>query len=211
MRQNIDAVNAAQLGFDAPLVEAEETNRRAAFVRAHGHLPGTLEKAVPFYRDLIGRHHAAMLAADVGRALALRKEAHRLALVLNHGEPSILAGPEAPGCRLAALTRADNDTVPLWGQEGGFVIDMQGMRVRIVMDGMFGIGARYGTWLNFAAHAVEWDRPFLSPTGYRSFLGLHAEPVPGLTPDAFAAAVIAAHIRTLPKGRPVAIEARYRR
>ena len=209
MRQTIDP--AAQLGFDALLVEAEEANRRAAFVKAHGHLPDTMEKAEPFFRDLIDRHHAAMLAADLGRVLALREDAHQLALVLNHGEPGILAGPEAPGCRLAALTRAEDGTVPLWGQEGCFIIDVEGMRVRIAMDGLFGIGAPYGSWLNFAAHAVDWDRPFLSPTGYRSFLGLRAELVPGLTPDAFAAAVITAHIGKMPKGRPVAIEARYRR
>jgi len=210
MRQNTDGLHAAQLGFDALLVEAEEANRRTTFAKAHGHLPDTMEEAVPFYRDLVDRHHAAMLTADLDKVLALREDAHRLALVLNHGEPGILAGPGAPGCRLATLTRAEDGTVPLWGQEGCFIIDVEGMRVRIAMDGLFGIGAPYGSWLNFAAHAVDWDRPFLSPTGYRSFLGLRAELVPGLTTDAFAVEVIAEHVAQNLKGRLVDIEARYR-
>lgn len=95
---------------------------------------------------------------------------------------------------LARLTAAEPGTVPLWGQEGEFVIEVTGMRVRIEMDGMFGIGAGFSPWMNFSAHAVDWDKPFLSETGYRSFMGMHAALVPGFTPDAFAREVIAAHV-----------------
>ncbi|GAB4363606.1 MAG: hypothetical protein Kow0060_20440 [Methylohalobius crimeensis] len=42
---------------------------------------------------------------------------------------------------------------------------------------MFGIGSTAFYWLGFSAHAVEFDKPFLSSTGYRSFLGVHADPV----------------------------------
>lgn len=208
MRQTIDP--AAQLGFDALLVEAEEANRHAAFVKAHGHLPDSMEEAVPFYRGLIDRHHASMLAADLDGVLALREEAHRLALRLNHGEPGILAGPAAPGCRLAMLTAADPDTVPLWGQVGSFPLDLDGMRIRIEIDGLLGIGASWTGWMSFSAHAIDWHRLFLSPTGYRSFLGLGGALVPGLTPDTYAAAVIAEHVARNLKGRLVEIEAQYR-
>jgi len=101
--------------------------------------------------------------------------------------------------------------VPLWGQTGDFVIAVDGMRVRIEQDGIFGIGCGFSYWPGFSAHAVDLDRPFLSGTGYRSFLGIHAELEPGLTPDAFARKIIATYIAHELKGKPVPIEARYRK
>ncbi len=203
--------NAAQLGFDALLTAADSENRARIFERETGHLPGTMEQALPFYRALIERHHAAMLTAAVDEAMGLREEAHKLALRLNGGEPGIIAGDDAPGCVLACETAATPGTVPLWGQTGDFVIAVDGMRVRIEQDGIFGIGCGFSYWPGFSAHAVDPDRPFLSETGYRSFLGIHAEPEPGLTPDAFAREIIAAYVERELKGRPVPIESRYRK
>ena len=65
-------------------------------------------------------------------------------------------------------------------------------------------------WLGFAAYAVEYDRPFLSETGYRSFVAIGGELEPGFTPDRFAAEVIGAHVRCELKGCLVTIEPRYR-
>ncbi|MCW8087720.1 hypothetical protein [Sabulicella glaciei] len=200
-----------QLGFDALLSAASEENRKRKVERETAHLPGTMAEAIPFYRLLIRQHHAAMFAADVDAAMGLRKEAERLALRLNDGEPGILAGEDAPGCVLARETAAAPGAVPLWGQEGEFTIEVCGMRVRIEMDGMFGIGCGFGYWPGFAARAVDHLRPFISETGYRSFLGIHADPAPGLTPDMFAAKVIAGHIRGEFKGKLRTIEPRYRK
>ena len=61
-----------QLGFDAMLSEARDQNRAREFERETAHLPATMEKAVPFYRSLLGEHHAAMTACDVERVFALR-------------------------------------------------------------------------------------------------------------------------------------------
>lgn len=199
-----------QLGFEGLLTTAAEDNRKRKVERETGHLPGTMEEAIPFYRLLIRQHHAAMLASDVEAAMRLRKEADLLALRLNNGEPGILAGEDAPGSVLSRETAAAPGTVPLWGQEGEFVIVVGGMRVRIEMDGMFGIGSSFGYWPGFAAHAVDHLSPFISETGYRSFLGIHADPVAGLTPDMFAEKIIAAHIRGELKGKLVAIAPRWR-
>jgi len=201
----------AQLGFDGLLLAAAEDNRKREVERETAHLPSTMEEAVPFYRLLIRQHHAAMLAADIETAMRLRKEAELLAVRLNGGEPGILAGEDAPGCVLARETAAEPGTVPLWGQEGEFTVTVNAMRVRIEMDGMFGIGSLFMFWPGFAAHAVDLGQPFLSETGYRSFLGIHADAAPGLTPDAFAGKIIASHIRRELKGRLVAIEPRYRK
>jgi len=73
-----------------------------------------------------------------------------------------------------------------------------------------GICQSMSLWPGFGAYAVDADKPFFSETGYRSFLGLHAEMVPGLTPDAFAREVIASHIRGECKGRLRPVKQEYR-
>lgn len=201
----------AQLGFDALLDDAATANRSRELERSTGHLPGTLPEALPYYRALLDKHHAAMLAGDVGETMRLRQEAGNLALRLNHGDPGILAGPDAPGCALARETAAASGSVPLWGQKGSFIVTVSGARVRIEMDGIFGIGSRFGYWPGFAAHAVDRDRPFISPTGYRSFLGIHAEPAAGMTPDVFAAEILAAYVAKELKGRLVAVAPQHRK
>jgi len=50
------------------------------------------------------------------------------------------------------------------------------MRARIELDGIFGITGSICFWPGFSARAVDYDRPFLSQTGYRSFLGIYADP-----------------------------------
>lgn len=202
--------DTGQLGFDVLLSDAEAANAALRFERATGHLPSGYDEAIPFYRTLIERHHAAMLAADVEAVMRLRNEAHALALRLNGGEPGILAHDDAPGYVLARETAAPEGSVPLWGQDGVFIVDASGMRVRIEMDGMFGIGSTAMFWPGFAAQAVDLDAPFLSETGYRSFLGLAAAPVSGMTPDSFAREAIAAHVRRALKGRLLTIAPRYR-
>ncbi len=199
-----------QLGFDALLRSADEDNRARELDRQTSHLPGTMDEAVPFYRLLIRQHHAAMLAANVDEAMRLRREADLLALRLNGGDSGILAHDDAPGYVLAREAAAPAGTLPLWGQVGEFVITVGTMRVRIEIEGMSGIGSSFCYWPGFAAHAVDYDKPFLSETGYRSFLGIHAEPVPGLLPDEFAAKVIAAHVARDLKGKLRAVKPPYR-
>jgi hypothetical protein len=211
MKRKPNPADSAQFGFDDLLIEAETVNRTAAFEKKFGHLPATMDEALPFFRDLIDRHHAAMLAADLDKVMRLRKESHDLAVRLNNGEPGILAGPDAPGCMLETLSAAEPDTIPLWGQAGCFMVEVQSVRIRIEMDGMFGIGACHMPWLNFSAHAVDWDKPFISETGYHSSMGLYAALEPGLTPKIFAASVLEAHIARSLKGRLVAIEPRWRK
>jgi hypothetical protein len=170
-----------------------------------------MAEAVPYFRLLLRQHHAAMLAGNIDETMRLRGEAGRLALKLNGGKPGILAGPEAPGSTLERESAAVPGTVPLWGQVGSFVIEHEGMPVRIEIDGVFGIGTRYGYWPGFSAHVVDAGRPFLSETGYCSFLGIYADAEAGVLPDEFARRVVAAHVRRELKGRLVSIEERYRK
>jgi len=84
------------------------------------------------------------------------------------------------------------------------------MRVRIEMEGLFGIGAGSMAWLGFSAHAVDQGRPFLSQTGYRSFLGVGGALAPGHTPESFCGAIVDAYVAREVKGRLREIAPRYR-
>lgn len=200
-----------QLGFETLLLDADQTNHTLEFEKRTGHLPDTMAEALPFFVGLLEAHHEAMLSGMVDEAMFCRKEARELALKLNNGQAGILAHPDSPGTMLARETAAPRGIVPLWGQTGSFVVEAAGARVRVETDGLFGIGCVSGFWPGFAAHAVDLDRPFISETGYRSFLGIHAAPCPGLTPEAFAGKVIAAHVAKEMKGRLVPIETRIRK
>ena len=190
-----------QLGFGFDDILEEET----------ASLPSTMEEGIVHYRALLENHHAAMLVADKATAMVLREEGNRLAVNLNNGEPGILGGPDAPGYVLMRETAAQPGTVPMWGQRGDFTVTIGDMPVHIVMDGMVGACASMDIWPGFSANVVAPEKPFISETGYRSFLGVHADLVPGLTPDAFVREVIAAHIKGPCRGKLRLVEEEYRR
>jgi hypothetical protein len=199
---NMHVPAASQLSFEALLSDGAKTNLQRKQDRIYGHLPATLEAALPFYRDLLQRHHDAMMTGDAKAVRALRQEAHDLAYKLNDYQPGILADDDAPGCVLEKLAAAKTGEMPLWGQAANFEIQHGKMRVGIKMDGLFGIGATAMTWLGFSAHAIEKNKPFLSDTGYRSFLGVGGGSLePGIMPDTFVKAVIAAHVDRDLKGK----------
>jgi len=178
----MSAASSGQLGFDALLRSADADNHARTFARETAHLPATMDGALPFFRDQLRDHHAPMLAGNVDETMRLRGQADKLASRLNGGDPGILAGPDAPGCVLERESAAAPGAVPLWGQTESFIVELRGMRVRVEMEGVFGTGSGVCFWPGFAARAVDLGRPFLSPTGYRSFLGIHADLQPGLTP-----------------------------
>ena len=194
-----------QLVFDALLNEADQRHADRAWEKATGHLPATMETAIPFFRALLERHHAAMLAADVEEVRRLREEAAQLALKLNGRRPGFLAGDTSPGCVLRRETESPPGMVPLWGQKGSFILELEMFRVRIEAPGIFG-GLHFDRfWLGFDAHAVDRDRPFLSESGFRSFLSVGAEVWPNITVDLFCRGIFDAHVRDVLKGKLVTI------
>lgn len=176
----------------APRIAATPSRPRAHVSATHAEIaaPVSTDAALTLYRGMIDRHHAALLAGDESAVMDVRKEAHALAVSMNGGTLCGICADGGPGKMLERETRVTSGTVPLWGQTGDFIIDVDGMRVRIEQDGIFGIGASGMPWPGFSAHIVDRDKPFLSETGYRSFLGLTAAMVPGLFPDTFAAEIV---------------------
>ncbi len=186
-------------GFDAMLDEQEAA-----------HLPSAMTEGIALYCSMLEQHNGAMLEGDERRAMAIRKEANRLAVKLNGGEVGILASPDASGYRLMSTTASSPGTVPLWGQEGEFDIKVGSMPVHIKMDGMLGICQSMSIWPGFSATVVESEKPFFSETGFRSFIGVHADSSPGITPDEYARAVVAEYIRSGCKGKLRSVKEEYR-
>lgn len=199
-----------QLGFDALLAEAEGDNAARAFEKEAAHLPSAMPEAIAFHQQQIAEHHAAMMACDFERALAIRSEAHLLAKKMNGGNPCILAHDDAPGCVLARSCAALTGEEPLWGQDGVFDVETSGCSARVTMHGMFGIGATAMTYLGFEVRAIEADKPFLSSTGYRSFLGCSVAPEAGLSTRGFVERVLEHYIHHDLRGRLVPIGAQFR-
>lgn len=192
-----------QLGFGDMLADAADTNAKRAFEKETAHLPDTMEGAIACHQEQIAAHHAAMLACDFDTALAIREEAHLLAQKLNGGEPGFLAHEDAPGYVLARACAAEDGTAPQWGQEGCFDLVAAGASCRVTFRGVFGIGAIAMTYLGFEVRAVDKTQPFISGTGYRSFLGCTVPPEDGMTPKDFAAKIIAHYVETELKGKLV--------
>jgi hypothetical protein len=186
-------------GFDAM-----EEERRTA------HLASDIDTGIAQYRGMLEKHNAAMLAGDEKAAMDIRKEANRLAVKLNGGETGILGGRDAPSYRLMDGTAAARGSVPMWGQQGELDIKVGDVPVHIKMDGMLGICQSMSLWPGFSANVIAPDKPFLSETGYRSFIGVHGDAAPGTTPDEFARDVIAAHIRGECKGKLRTVKQEYR-
>ncbi|MDX8353992.1 hypothetical protein [Cognatiyoonia sp. IB215182] len=199
-------MSSEQLGFADMLHNAARDNAARAFDKETTHLPGTWAEALDYHNQQIANHHAAMLNSDLDLAIDIRKEAHLLAKKLNNGNPGILAGNDAPGCKLDRQAAAQDGLIPMWGQSGTFAIEAAGMQVRVTMGGMFGIGATAMPYLGFAARAVDRTKPFLSATGYRSFLGCTVPPVPGLMVDGLVRRILRAHVTHDLGGRLVPID-----
>lgn len=183
---------------------------RAAFNEETRHLPRAKDEGITFYRGLIGRFNEVILAGDMKAAEALIAEAHNLAIKLNGGDVAIFADVTSVGNILERETAAPLGRVPLWGQiSEGFVIQpMAGLNVRIVMEGMLGIARDPVS--SFSAHAVDLEKPFISDTGYQSFIGWKFPFSPGMRPDDYVNTALARHIKRHLKGMLYMIEPSYR-
>ena len=83
------------------------------------------------------------------------------------------------------------------------------MRLQVSMEGIFGIGATAMPYLGFSLRAVDYDRPFLSETGYRSFLGVSVKPEPQMDVAGFVRRVVEVYVKQELKNRLVPIAKQY--
>lgn len=114
--------------------------------------------------DVLRAYDGAVMASEKAGAEVLREQ-YRAAVWKLNGETFFAseADKNAPGNVLAELARAEGGRMPLWGQRGEMLLEVDGVRALVSIDaGM--------TWrgLHLEFHAVDLFRPFLSETGYRS-------------------------------------------
>ncbi|WP_032998304.1 hypothetical protein [Rhizobium leguminosarum] len=154
--------------------DIEQRDNRLARMAYRSSLPsddaGILNRA---WAELTG-YDAAVRSADydgmVGAANRLRAIGeHAFGMTTEEGERSgPPRGNERFDCLHAAWTwlmdsmKADDGAAPLFGQKGRFELEIAGCRVDFSYAGMFGI-------CGGDARIIEWDKPFFSETGFRSF------------------------------------------
>src|SRR5262245_26185190 len=171
--------------------EIEDADREAA----RAQLPEQLDRAVPLVLSYLRDLDACVKREDIDGARRFGDACEQLANRLNGGTNFGVLAEDGAGTLLEERTRATEGTIPLWGQVGSFVVTVKGCRVRVELDGVFGI-----SFPAFGAHAVDWHKPFISETGFRSFLIGHHDTgfaYPG-TPDQWAAAALLDYIESPP-------------
>lgn len=114
-------------------------------------------------RAQVARYHDAVLAGDLAALDSSQSAYEALVYVLNGNTMFGSAADEDRATHvLARAVAAAPGQVPCWGQSGDFLVEVDGMRVRVEVAK--GLHNHHGITL----HAVDLDRPFLSETGYRS-------------------------------------------
>lgn len=168
---------------------------RPEFIAAMAALPDEPAELEVRAERVLRLYHDAMLAADV-QALDDAHLVHQACVVK-------LNGGTSRGCAivqdtLAAKFAAPAGQVPRWGQAGEFLLEVDGMRL-VVKMGVGNLANHCGAEL----HAVDFDKPFISRTGYRHQYMRPAQHV-GRTVDQAVRAEVLEHLAR--EGKAVAID-----
>ncbi|HAN4197876.1 TPA: protein klcB [Escherichia coli] len=116
------------------------------------------------------------------------------------------AGEHEAAHVISEYCRADDGSVPMWGQHGDFVIEsFSGMRARVKVEA----GCMMG-YFSTSFHAVDLGAPFVSETGYRSHFVRLSEVRPGETIDAHVSRVFQSLIDARKKPLFIAADSRDR-
>jgi len=118
-------------------------------------------------------YDAAIRRGDTNAACAAAERYDQVVYAFNGGEASGSAAPRegrpsATDVVAAALAAPDGEP-PMYGQQGLFMIDINGMPVVVAARGR---PSRYTPGGDVELHVHDLNAPFLSDTGYRSCLGL---------------------------------------
>lgn len=132
---------------------------RPEFIAAMAALPNDPAELEATASRVLALYHDAMLASDV-QALDDAHLVHQACVVK-------LNGGTAFGCAtvhdaLAVKFAAPAGQVPKWGQAGEFLLEVDGVRMVVKMD-VGSLANHCGAELR----AVDFDKPFVSRTGYR--------------------------------------------
>jgi len=154
MRRRTATAQAFQPGFDF-LPPSSATERR---YRIHRELAGDPTERLEQGRAWLKQYDAAIRGGDEAQASEFADRLYAVGDAMpDDDEDEELTGH----AQLTKLLAAAPGQVPLWGQSGTFLITVKKCRVVVHADGDF----------HFELTAFDWDRPFLSESGYLSLYG----------------------------------------
>lgn len=133
------------------------------FLKTLEFLPAERGELEQLARDMLALFNDAMTTASVRdietSALRYRAVVYRL-----HGDTFMGSGTkEGAGGQLIKLLAAPSGVVPGWGQAGEYLLEVEGMRLRVEVS-PWGISGLHS--LSF--HAIDASAKFISETGYLS-------------------------------------------
>lgn len=178
-----------------PPMQYVPLEERPEFIAAMEALPDDPAELEVCAERVLHLYHDAMLAADV-QALDDAHLVHQACVVKLNGGTVLGCGSVQDA--LAAKFAATPGQVPRWGQPGEFLLEVDGMRLVVKMDAD-DLDNHCGAEL----HAVDFDKPFVSRTGYLRQYMRPAQHV-GRTVDQAVRAEVLEHLAR--EGKAVAID-----
>lgn len=167
-------------------IAADERQARIDALAAD--LPGDLEALTAAYGASIDLHHFAVMREDADAAAAQRERMDAILFRANGCAMGGIGVNDAP----TAIRRANwapCGTVPKWGQTGQFIVEHRGVRAIVSFGGHEGV------------HAVDFNRPFPSQTGFHS---ISATREPGMSVVDYGKAMLDGAIDYRPEGKGAA-------
>lgn len=136
---------------------------RPEFLAVVANLPDDVEAMHARAGQLRAVYNDAIVAGDDRARDAAALEHDAIVFKLNGGTFFGCRGDATrPGKVLDALHTVKPGQVPTWGQDGEFLVEVEGVRVLVKYECQ-GLRSAPG----FDARAVDFDKPFISPTGYQ--------------------------------------------
>jgi hypothetical protein len=138
---------------------------RPEFLALVAELANVLPEQFPaIAQQCVDKYADAVLAGHV-EVLDQMERAYKALVYKLNGETMFGCGADAGSAAnvLARAVAAEPGQVPTWGRCGEFLLEVEGMRIRVQFKSNM-LSNHHSCDL----HAVDLDRPFLSTTGYRS-------------------------------------------
>jgi hypothetical protein len=166
-------------------MDERSAKRDAAAATVAASMPGDRDGLLAVAKECVELYNNAVLDRADFAALVISERYEAVIWKLNGGTFfGSGAGDESAGTIAMRHCQAVPGVVPMWGQQGEFIISVKDIRCWVKYGG--GLGSVLSCHFEF--NALDLDGPFISETGYRShFCGS----VRGLTVDAAAAAIFA--------------------
>lgn len=155
-------------------VSRDERPEFIAAVAALPEAPALLEALAEQYQRTF---NAAVLAGNLDSLKAQDDALAAVATKLNGGVVRGALGDDGPLAAIIARKAPPLGQVPLWGQDGEFLLEVEGIRIRVRAR-----SSSLNVVLHVDLNVVDLDQLFISETGYRSTY-IWADRSLGLTVD----------------------------